>query len=815
MIELSENTLLLTDSRFLSQAENTLFIAIKGERHDGHRFIPELIEKGVTSFLVNNEWHAQHTFEDKNLKFYAVENTVKAFQDLVKKHRSKFKIPVVGITGSNGKTIVKEWLNTILSQKFSVIKSPRSYNSQIGVPLSVWPMQENHEIAIFEAGISKPAEMQALAEIIQPTIGIFTNIGSAHNEGFRSQKQKITEKLQLFRSAKTLIYSQDYQSMDQEIRIFLKAVNPKLELIGWSTKQKGAIPVEVYLRDHFSEISIYWNSEEYTLRLPFIDEASIENGIHCFFAAYEVLKGQMPEKQILSFIQTGFDQLKPVAMRLELKDGINQCSLIDDSYNNDFGGLQMALNFMNQHHIHPKRSIILSDVLQTGWPAAELYAKISHLLKGAHIEKVIGIGPEITAHAHLFDEIETFATAEDFLESKPQHQFAHELILIKGAREFAFEKIVNAFQQKVHGTVLEVNLDAITHNLNYYRSLLKGRTKLMVMVKASAYGSGSREIASLMQYHRVDYLAVAYTDEGVELREAGIETPIMVLNTQTDSFKKLIDHRLEPEIYSISMLRSLLSFIKHQALSSPLSVHLKLDTGMHRLGFEPKDFDELVDLLKTEKHIKVASLFSHLAASDDKTERAFTLQQIERFTAAAKTLKKKLGIDPICHMLNSAGILNFPEAHFDMVRLGIGLYGIESSQNHQEELWNVASLKTTISQIKSIKAGDTIGYGRHGRAEEDMQIATIAIGYADGFNRHFGQGNGEVFIQGKRCKTIGNICMDMCMIDVSGLSVSEGDLVEIFGNEIPIFDLAKKLNSIPYEVLTSVGGRVKRIFYKE
>jgi alanine racemase len=812
----TKNKILLTDSRFLSHASDTIFVAIKGDRHDGHEFIEDLIYKGVKKFIVDKSWHTNHSNLNNKATFEVVENSVKALQKLAQNHRCQFNIPVVGITGSNGKTIVKEWLSAILQHQFSLIKSPRSYNSQIGVPLSVWQMNENHSLGIFEAGISLPAEMQNLQNIIKPEIGIFTNIGSAHSEGFRSLKQKIMEKLRLFRQSKTLIYCQDYENLHEEIRIFLKAVNPSLKLIAWSKKQKGSIQVDIDKKKDFSLLRIYWNAEEYDVRLPFIDDASIENSIHSFFASFELLKRKFQEKDILQIIQAGLDSLKPVAMRLELKEGINNCYLIDDSYNNDFGGLVMALNFMNQHHINRKKTIILSDVLQSGLKEAELYSKINELLIGTGIEKVIGIGPKISENASLFDAIDCYENLEDFLNQIKISNFKNELILVKGARHFSFEKIVNQLINKVHGTVFEINLDAITHNLNYYKSRISTETKIMAMVKASAYGSGSTEIASLLQYHLVDYLAVAYTDEGVELRKNGIELPIMVLNPHPDTFSKLLEYNLEPEIYSLNNLNDFRSFLGDLE-SKPVSIkiHLKIDTGMNRLGFIEKDIKDLNKILANNPSLHVASIFSHLAGADSKKHKEFTLKQIKTFETLLNKITEQLNYKPLKHIANSAGIMAYPEAGFDMVRLGIGLYGVESTDVAQKELMTVGSLKTKISQIKEVKAGETVGYGRVGKPEKDSRIATISIGYADGFDRHLSDGKGKVWVNGTLCPTVGNVCMDMTMIDITDAKAEEGDKVEIFGTNYQIFEMAKALDTIPYEILTKIGSRVKRVFYKE
>ncbi len=812
----TKNKILLTDSRFLSHASDTIFVAIKGERHEGHEFIEDLINKGVKDFIVDKSWYSNHPQLHDKATFEVVDNSVKALQKLSIQHRNQFSFPVVGITGSNGKTIVKEWLSAILQQYFSLVKSPRSYNSQIGVPLSVWQMSENHSLGIFEAGISLPAEMQNLQNIIQPEIGIFTNIGSAHSEGFRSLKQKITEKLRLFRQSKTLIYCQDYENLDEEIRIFLKAVNPSLQLIAWSKEQKGSIQIDIDKKKDFCLLKIYWNGEEYDIRLPFIDDASIENSIHCFFASFEILKLNFSEDQILQIIQVGLDSLKPVPMRLELKEGINNCYLIDDSYNNDFGGLVMALNFMNQHHINRKKTIILSDVLQSGLKDVELYSKINELLIGTGIEKVIGIGPNISQNANQFNQIDCYKNLEDFLNEVKFGSFKNELILVKGARHFSFEKIVNELINKVHGTVFEINLDAITHNLNYYKSRVSTKTKIMAMVKASAYGSGSTEIASLLQYHLVDYLAVAYTDEGVDLRKNGIELPIMVLNPHPDTFSKLLEFNLEPEIYSLNNLNDFRSFIEDLEFKpSEIKIHLKIDTGMNRLGFIEKDLTDLNKILAENPSLKVASIFSHLAAADNKKHKEFSLQQINIFNILSNKIIEHLSYKPLKHIANSAGIMAYPEASFDMVRLGIGLYGVESTDVAQKELMTIGSLKTKISQIKEVKAGETVGYGRVGKPEKDSRIATISIGYADGFDRHLSNGKGKVWVNGTLCPTVGNVCMDMSMIDITEAKAKEGDSVEIFGTNHPIFEMAKALDTIPYEILTKIGSRVKRVFFKE
>lgn len=811
---ITKATVLLTDSRFVSQPQQSIFFAIKGERHDGHNFIEELYEKGVREFVVEKK----ATRPDLNerfpeAKFWLVENGIRALQNLAAVHRKKFNIPIIGITGSNGKTIVKEWLSTLLAKDYTIIKSPRSYNSQIGVGLSVWQINESHTLGIFEAGISKSGEMENLEPIICPTIGIFTNIGSAHDEGFRSRKQKVTEKLRLFRKSKTLIYCKDYEEIDEEIKLLLKAVNPKIELIGWSKSQESPINVTCTKAANYSTLTINWNAEEYEFRIPFTDDASIENATHCIFAKLLL----NPKGQDLSITSEALMALKPIAMRLELKQGINDCYLIDDTYNNDYAGLNMALNFMSQHHTKNHKVLIISDLLQSGLKETELYRSIAELIKGKEIDQLIGIGEDISRNAKYFDDSSIFFhSTESFLEEYPINQLHDSLILVKGARKFAFEKIVDRLIQKVHGTVFEINLDALTHNLNFYRGKIGSATKIMVMVKAYAYGSGSAEVASLLEYHRVDYLGVAYPDEGVVLRQSGIKLPIMVLNSQPETFSKLVEYDLEPEIYSFQIFKRFQDFIKSFPDSS-FKIHIKLDTGMHRLGFEEQDIDKLIELLKQNPSIKIASIFSHLVGADESEHNDFSKSQIERFKRMSDKIIQALpnGEVPLRHICNSAGIIRFPEAKFDMVRLGIGLYGVEATGTEQKSLQTVGTLKTIISQIKHLKKGETIGYSRKGVLEKDSRIATIAIGYADGFDRGFSKGVGTVLVNGVRCPIIGNVCMDMTMVDVTEAKCEEGDEVIIFGKDLPIHELSASIGTIPYEILTGVSERVKRVFYKE
>ncbi|MCP9766810.1 bifunctional UDP-N-acetylmuramoyl-tripeptide:D-alanyl-D-alanine ligase/alanine racemase [Lacihabitans sp. LS3-19] len=814
--------ILLTDSRFLSDPASSLFFAIKGERHNGHQFIKQLFDKGIKEFVVEKavldvDIDLKNFLSDSDLSAYVVQNSIKTLQNLAAEKRSHFDYPIIGITGSNGKTIVKEWLSFLLENEYNIVKSPRSYNSQIGVALSVWEMTEKSDLGIFEAGISLQNEMQNLENIIRPDIGIFTNIGPAHNEGFRSLKQKITEKLRLFKKSKVLIYCQDYKEVNEELVILLKAVNPEIKLIGWSRNNIGENWVETSAEENATNIEINYEGDSYDFEIPFTDHASIENAIHC---AYTGLYLRSEKNLDLKLFFEKFKSLRPVAMRLELKQGTNDNYIIDDTYNNDFGGLKMALNFMSQHHTKRKKVLIVSDILQSGLQENDLLQNLELLIKSQNIDFLIGIGPKFFANQKLFSECskETpffFESTQDFLTIFNFEHLQNSLILVKGARPFAFEKIVNKLVMKVHGTVFEINLDAITHNLNFYRGKIGSNTKIMVMVKAFAYGSGSMEVASWLQYHRVDYLSVAYTDEGVVLRQNGIKLPIMVLNSDPDAYHKLFEFDLEPEIFSLKTLNEFLNFKNNNYPETEVKIHLKIDTGMNRLGFIESDLEELLNILKTEKKIKIASIFSHLVGADEAEHISFSKTQIAKFENLSNQILSKIDDKPLRHICNSAGIVRFPEAKYDMVRLGIGLYGIESAGLEQNALETVGTLKTTISQIKTLKVGDTVGYGRKGVIEKESKIATLAIGYADGYDRGFSRGIGKVSVNGILCPTVGNVCMDMTMIDVTEANCKEGDQVIVFGKNPNINELAKEIGTIPYEILTGVSERVKRVFYHE
>lgn len=796
--------ILLTDSRKLTEPSTSLFFALSGEKHNGHQFIKELIKAGVRNFVVS-----QRGFITPDANFILVEDVLTSLQKLASAHRKKFSFPVIGITGSNGKTVVKEWLYLLLREDFTIVRSPRSYNSQTGVPLSVWQFNKHHNLGIIEAGISKPGEMEKLQKIILPDTGIFTNIGTAHDENFESKIQKTDEKLKLFTSCKQLIYCKDYQLIHDRIKQS-SVLSDKVKTFSWSKKTKADLQIgRIARQEHSTSIKGVFRSTFIDIVIPFTDDASIENAIHCW--AYMLMNGYDNE-----IIARRMLLLSPVAMRLELKDGINQCSVINDTYNSDFGSLQVALDFLDQQKMFRKKTVILSDILQSGQNSRQLYSDVAALLRQKNISRLIGIGPEISNQADLFQAEKSFyPDTASFIEAFHSLNFEKEAILVKGARAFSFEKISKLLQQKAHTTILEINLNAIEKNVSFYKSKLLPDTKMMCMLKAFGYGSGIHELAGLLQFHKADYFAVAYADEGVALRNAGITVPIMVMNPEEQSFDLMIRYRLEPEIYNFRLLSRFCEEVKKHQNAQPYPVHLEFDTGMKRLGFDVTDLRQLIVRLKNNRQIQVVSVFSHLAASDEPEHDAFTRHQIELFAQLSTDLQEFLGYKIIRHILNSAGIIRFPEAQFDMVRLGIGLHGIAATEEEKKFLQQAASLKTTISQIRNIRKGESIGYNRKFIAGKDMVIAVTGIGYADGFPRALGNEKGTMLVKGKPAAVIGNVCMDMTMIDITGIDAAEGDEVIVFGNELPIENVAKAAGTIPYEILTGISQRVKRVYYQE
>ena len=787
----------LTDSRKVYHPKASAFVAIRGERHNGHNYIDQLFDLGARNFIIEDIHAVPRQVLDLS-NILAVDNSIAALQQIAASHRKRFVFPVIGITGSNGKTIVKEWLGLLLSKRFTIVKSPKSYNSQLGVPLSVLQMSDRYDLGIFEAGISMTGEMVRLQPIINPTIGVFTNIGSAHDEGFNDRNQKSIEKWQLFRNSETVIFCADHKIVAQMKPDDIKAFT-------WGKHHTADIKINKISRSGNKTIYyLEYRGKGMNIQLPFIDDASLENAMHCI--ALMLFLGQS-----MTEISSALGKLTAVDMRLALKKGINNCYLIDDSYNNDIGGLQIALDFL-KNQPGTKSRIILSDILQSGIDEKKLYEQLNYILSENQIGGMIGIGEGLMRNKSLFSiQGEFFKTTDQFLKEINIEKFQHETILIKGARAFGFERITNALSEKIHRTVLEINLDALNHNLNYYRSKLADDVKLMIMVKAAAYGSGGFEIANLLEFNQVDYLAVAYVDEGVELRKHGITLPIMVMNVVAESFENIIKYNLEPEVYSLRQLMELIDFVKDKRKG--LKIHIKIDSGMHRLGFESDRIDELVTILRQNSFIRVVSIYSHLAGADEEQHNDFSREQVTHFLRITEKIEKGLKIHPLKHVLNSAGIIRFPEYQLDMVRLGIGLYGFETNQLAQYELQSISTLKTVISQVRDVKKGETIGYGRKGIVTRDSKIATIAIGYADGFLRAFGNGKIALMVNGKKAPVIGNICMDMSMLDITGIEASEGDEVIVFGENPTIKQLADAINTIPYEILTNISSRVSRVFY--
>jgi len=802
------------DSRKIISPLGTIFFAIKTSYHDGNAFVEGLYLKGVRNFVTG----------DKNIDIkkvplanvIVVDNSISALQMLAAHHRGQFShIPVIGIAGSNGKTVVKEWLNQLLEADFSIVRSPKSYNSQIGVPLSVLNINESYNLAIFEAGISRPGEMQNLEKIIKPTIGILTNIGQAHDEGFENKTQKISEKLNLFVHAKQLVFCADEEEIKNEVIIFQKKIkneNSSFKLFAWGKSNYNKLQISSINKIKIkTKIEALYEGKNISISIPFTDDASVENAINCW-SLLLLLKKDDEE------IGRRFELLYPIAMRLELKQGINHCTIINDSYSNDLHSLAIALGFLEQQKQYKKHTVILSDILQSGKEPNELYAEVAHLFQHRKIDRLIGIGPDIFSQQDAFSFLKDkqfYLTVEEFLISIPRLNFRDETVLIKGARSFGFEQISHKLEQKIHQTVLSINLNAIVHNLKQYKSLLKPSTKIMAMVKAFSYGSGSYEIASVLEYNKVDYLAVAYADEGIELRKAGITLPVMVMNAETSTFESLVNNNLEPEIFSFSILNEFENFLKSSGINY-YPVHIKIDTGMHRLGFTSDDMDALCQVLGGNTLVKVVSVFTHLVAGENEKEDDFTLQQSNIFENCCEIIEQCLGYKFIKHIANTAAISHHPHLQMDMVRLGIGLYGIDSNKTMQRQLKNVTTLTSTVSQIKKVNAGDTVGYGRNARLKRDSIIATVRIGYADGYPRNLGNGTGKMLLHNKLATVIGNVCMDMTMLDITELeTIQEGDEVIVFGEALPLYTLAAWAETIPYELMTGISQRVKRVYFEE
>lgn len=797
-------THLSIDSRRVIHPDSTLFFAISGTRNDGHLYIQSLKEEGLTCFVVQQ---IPKHLEDLPINFIVVPDTVKALQDLCAHHRKTFEYPVIGITGSNGKTIVKEWLYQVLNSKLRIVRNPKSYNSQVGVPLSVWQMNNTFDIGIFEAGISMPGEMEHLERILKPDIGLFVTLGDAHSEHFETLLEKGREKLKLFENTPVLLGRSDKSEIDYLFANWLSE-HPDRTLITWSDTNRSA---DLYLQRDAANpqwVDARYKAEQFRYFIPFADEASFENAaIVMLTALYLGFEKDWIVKML--------EHLQPVEMRLQKIEGINNTTLINDTYNSDINSLEISVDLLTRLNPEGKKTVILTDILQTEKASPELYQLVNAILRAKNVDRFIGIGPEMEAYAHLIEVTEKtiYPSTESFLSKFDLRQFRNESILLKGARNFGLEQIVKLLERQTHQTVFEINLSAIEQNYRYLKTFLPKTTAVMGMVKAYSYGSGSYEVARLLQDNGVDYLAVAYTDEGVALRQKGIFKPIMVMNPDYRAFETMIEYNLEPEIYSFDLLHKFAEASRSSAQST--GMHIEIDTGMHRLGFLPESIPQLKETLSRYPFLEVKSIFSHLAGSDEKRLDAFSRTQIHLFKSLADELVKGLKHKPLLHILNSAGVLHFAEGIFDMVRIGIGLHGIDPSGVGNKQLQAAGSLKSYISQIKTVKAGEGISYGLHSVSSEDRTIAIVAIGYADGLNRKLGNGNWEVLIQGKKCKTAGNICMDMFMADVTNVPCSEGDEVLIFGKQLPIELMAERAGTIAYELLTSVSQRVKRVYWYE
>ena len=797
---------LLTDSRSLTFPEETLFFAIRTGSNDGHRYIASLYESGVRNFVVETLDRVPQELGDAN--FLVVPDTLSALHAIATYHRRRFRIPVIGITGSRGKTWVKEWLYQLLKDDYRIVRSPRSFNSKIGVPLSLWEIDENTSLAIIEAGISQPGEMATLQDMIRPTIGVFTCLGREHSEGFPSKAAKAQEKASLFTACDCIVYNHD----DATIAATMEPIASIAQDISWSRTDPEA-PLfisDVDKHDRCTHIAYTYMGVPAELDLPFVDDSDIGNAVCCL--AVIAFLGLSPEA-----IAERMARLTRVGTRLNVIEGVNDCLVIADSYTSDFNSLAPALDFVSRRSTPmTSTTVILSDVMHESMPTDAVYEHVAELLAHKNVSRIIGIGSEITEYSYLFgNDARFFSSTDDFLAEMSPSDFENELILVKGAPEFRFARITDMLEAKQHQTVLEVNLDALVHNYNFFRSRITPPCRIVCMVKASGYGAGSYELAKTLQDAGAAYLAVAVHDEGVDLRKAGISMPIMVLNPSVVNYKAMFSYRLEPEVFSIEACRRLIHEAEKYGITN-YPVHIKLDTGMHRLGFIKEQLPELVKLLRSQEAIKPVTVFSHLCVADEPGQDEYTRGQFSYFDECCEILQSGFTHHIKRHILNTTGIVRFPGQQHDLVRLGIGLYGISTTTDGSENVLKpVSSLHTVIISIKEWTAGTTIGYGRHGVLHRDSRIATIPVGYADGIDRHFGNGAISMWVNGHRCPTVGNICMDVCMIDVTDAPCAVGDQVEIFGNNIPVEELAAVRGTIPYEILTSISSRVKRVYFRE
>ncbi len=793
----------LTDSRNVDSftAGSNLFFAIKGDNNDGHKFIPELYKAGVRAFVINSEID---TDLFPGAGFVRTKDSIEALQKIGRHKRNLFNIPIVGITGSNGKTIVKEWLYYLLMNKLNIARSPQSYNSQIGVPLSLNLLEDDTEVGIFEAGISKTGEMQKIAEMIRPNIGIITNIGNAHQQNFSSLEEKVCEKLKLFKYARTIVFPAD----DKAVSKFVKAKYADRDFYNWSFNENARIVVKsTNSQNQNTVILLDYSNKEYKLSIPYTDRGSIENVLTCFCLIAAM--GYVDDNEVIK----RFSSLPGIAMRLEIIEGKDNSSIINDSYNSDINSLKIALDFLNQKKGNKKSVLILSDILQNSDDESALYSTVAEMLKNKSIDRLVGVGKAISENRQFFpDNSEFYPSTESFIKDLPYRSFAESCILLKAARSFEFEKISKFLQQKSHKTLIETDLGLMKQNLDYFRRITGSSVKIMAVVKAFSYGNGYQETALFLEHNRIDYLAVAYADEGVELRKHGVKTPIVVMNPEEDAISTMLQYRLEPEIYSLSLLKTFADFCKDNPVKS-IPVHLKFDTGMHRLGIKHDEIQKLIKTVKSVSKLRFISIFTHLAAADKAEHDKFSHQQADLFMRMYDEFSLATGIKPLKHILNSAGIVRFPQYHYDMVRLGIGLYGFENCCSG--ELQPVSRFITNVSQIHNLKKGESVGYNRSAVLTRDSLVATIPVGYADGFDRRLGNGNWHVVAGGKLVPVIGDVCMDMCMIDVTGLTVNEGAEVEIFGPQNTVSQMAEKLGTISYEIITGISERVKRVYLRE
>ncbi len=791
---------LLWDSRQLSTIQGTLFFAIRGQNHDGHAFVDELYNKGLRLFVVEQDPEIAYA----DALYLKVDNSLKALQALGKRIRLDSKAQFFAVTGSNGKTITKEWLWRLMDGPQKVFRNPKSYNSQIGVPLSLWEMEDNTEVAILEAGLSMPGEMQALQKILGPKAGIFTNIGSAHGENFSNITEKVKEKLSLFTDSEYFVFPYDDKDLKQVL--YKQDDLFQLKFKPWSFEAvPGCAQMEILQRkSDYCRFKFHWDDQSALFEIPFGDAASLENVGNALYLA-------LIEGWPVAHLQDRLLQLAPVQMRLQMKRGREQSLLIDDSYNSDLESLRLALHFLDEHGRDRKKILVLSDLLQSSFKGSALYKQVLDIIQRFKLEHIYAIGPRLKQYGLGDLPVSYFDSTEAFIQELHRIDWRDRAILLKGSRPFRFERIDHRLSLKHHETVLEVHLDRLVHNLNYYRGRLMPEQKLMVMVKAFAYGSGSEEVARVLQFHGVDYLAVAYADEGVALRKAGVYMPIMVLNTESEALYEMMEYDLEPEVYSLHRLQEVAEIA--QQSNKDLKIHLKLETGMNRLGFTEADLEELAQLLISNPKLRVQSCFSHLAASDDPGEADFTRAQISRFRKMSDFIEEGLDYSFMRHIANTGAIENYPEAYFDMVRLGIGLYGVAAHPEEQEKLRAVSELKATVSQVKKVAKAESVGYGRTWYAEKDTRIAVVSIGYADGFPRSLSNGRGQVKIGSDLFPVVGRVCMDMIMVEIADAEVNEGDEALIFGADLPIQKMAEAIGTIPYEVLTGISSRVKRIYY--